>query len=30
MHVTALYEAGFSEVGTLWQDHDDRVLLAVR
>ena len=29
-HVAALVEAGFAEVGTIWQDHDDRVLLAVR
>jgi trans-aconitate methyltransferase len=29
-HVSALVEAGFAEVGTIWQDHDDRVLLAVR
>ncbi|MBB3674970.1 class I SAM-dependent methyltransferase [Modestobacter versicolor] len=29
-HVAALVEAGFTEVGTIWQDHDDRVLLAVR
>lgn len=30
MHEAALAEAGFTEVGTIWQDHDDRVLLAVR
>lgn len=30
MHTAALLEAGFAEVGTIWQDHDDRVLLAVR
>lgn len=29
-HVTALTEAGFREIGTIWQDLDDRVLLAVR
>lgn len=29
-HMTALYEAGFREVGTVWQDLDDRVLVAVR
>lgn len=30
LHVAALVEAGFVEVDTIWQDHDDRVLLAVR
>jgi hypothetical protein len=29
-HLCALREAGFAEVGTIWQIHDDRVLLAVR
>ncbi|MER7008897.1 class I SAM-dependent methyltransferase [Dactylosporangium sp. NPDC000555] len=29
-HVTALTEAGFREIGTIWQNLDDRVLLAVR
>ncbi|MFC0531830.1 class I SAM-dependent methyltransferase [Phytohabitans kaempferiae] len=29
-HVTALTEAGFREIATIWQDLDDRVLLAVR
>jgi SAM-dependent methyltransferase len=29
-HLCALREAGFGEVGTIWQIHDDRVLLAVR
>jgi SAM-dependent methyltransferase len=29
-HVTALREAGFAEVGTIWQALSDRVLLAVR
>lgn len=29
-HVLALREAGFCEVETVWQDHDDRVLAAVR
>ncbi|MGH3768680.1 MAG: class I SAM-dependent methyltransferase [Pseudonocardiaceae bacterium] len=29
-HECALREAGFAEVGTIWQIHDDRVLLAVR
>ncbi|WP_432838136.1 class I SAM-dependent methyltransferase [Dactylosporangium sp. CA-092794] len=29
-HVTALTEAGFGQIGTIWQDLDDRVLLAVR
>jgi trans-aconitate methyltransferase len=29
-HLCALQEAGFAEVGTIWQIHDDRVLLAVR
>jgi trans-aconitate methyltransferase len=29
-HVTALTEAGFREIGTIWQDLDDRILLAVR
>ena len=29
-HLCALREAGFTEVGTIWQIHDDRVLLAVR
>lgn len=30
MHTAALREAGFREVGTIWQDHDDRVLLGIR
>ena len=30
MHVAALHDAGFREVGTLWQNLDDRVLMAVR
>jgi len=30
LHVAALLEAGFTEAGTIWQDHDDRVLLGVR
>ncbi|MFY1638077.1 class I SAM-dependent methyltransferase [Solwaraspora sp. WMMB335] len=29
-HVAALSAAGFREIGTIWQHHDDRVLLAVR
>jgi SAM-dependent methyltransferase len=29
-HVTALHDAGFREVGTIWQMLSDRVLLAVR
>ncbi|MBO0829275.1 MAG: methyltransferase type 11, partial [Streptosporangiales bacterium] len=29
-HVTALRDAGFREVGTIWQKLSDRVLLAVR
>ncbi|MFD2767431.1 class I SAM-dependent methyltransferase [Micromonospora eburnea] len=29
-HVTALTEAGFREIGTIWQNFDDRILLAVR
>jgi len=29
-HVAALRNAGFREVGTIWQRRDDRVLLAVR
>ncbi|MFC4532786.1 class I SAM-dependent methyltransferase [Sphaerisporangium dianthi] len=29
-HVTALREAGFTEVGTLWQNGHDRLLCAVR
>ncbi|HEV2374246.1 MAG TPA: class I SAM-dependent methyltransferase [Streptosporangiaceae bacterium] len=29
-HLTALRDAGFSEVGTLWQHGDNRVLAAVR
>lgn len=30
LHVAALHDAGFREVGTLWQSLSDRVLLAVR
>lgn len=30
VHVTALHNAGFLEVGTIWQRLSDRVLLAVR
>ena len=30
LHVAALLEAGFTEAGTIWQDHDDRVVLGVR
>lgn len=30
LHTAALREAGFSEVGTLWQRLDNRVILAVR
>lgn len=30
LHVAALREAGFTEVDTIWQHHDDRILLAVR
>lgn len=29
-HVSALRDAGFAEVGTIWQRYSDRVLLAVR
>lgn len=29
-HTDALSEAGFREVGTVWQVHDDRVLVAIR
>jgi SAM-dependent methyltransferase len=29
-HVAALYDAGFREVGTIWQELSNRVLLAVR
>ncbi|MGC5009359.1 class I SAM-dependent methyltransferase [Streptosporangium sp. DT93] len=29
-HVTALRDAGFTEIGTLWQRGDDRLLCAVR
>jgi trans-aconitate methyltransferase len=29
-HEALLLEAGFTEVGTVWQDHDDRVLLGLR
>jgi SAM-dependent methyltransferase len=29
-HLCALREAGFAEVGTIWQIYDDRVLLAMR
>lgn len=29
LHTALLQEAGFAEVGTIWQDHDDRILLAV-
>jgi hypothetical protein len=29
-HVEALKSAGFREVGTIWQVHSNRVLLAVR
>lgn len=30
LHLAALSEAGFAETGVVWQDLDDRVLLAVR
>jgi len=30
LHAAALAEAGFAEVGVVWQDLDDRVVLAVR
>lgn len=30
LHEAALQEAGFREVGTIWQRFDDRILLAVR
>lgn len=30
VHVAALQDAGFSEVGTIWQHFDNRVLMAVR
>jgi hypothetical protein len=30
VHVAALGDAGFREVGTIWQVLSDRVLLAVR
>ncbi len=30
LHRAALAEAGFRETGVVWQDLDDRVLLAVR
>lgn len=30
LHRAALLEAGFAEVGTIWQEFDNRVLLAVR
>ncbi|MBX3069966.1 MAG: class I SAM-dependent methyltransferase [Thermomicrobiales bacterium] len=30
VHVDALRQAGFSEVGTIWQNRDNRILLAVR
>ena len=30
LQVAALLEAGFADAGTIWQDHDDRVLLGVR
>jgi hypothetical protein len=29
-HLCTLREAGAAEVGTIWQFHDDRVLLTVR
>ncbi len=30
LHQAALHDAGFSEVGVIWQNFDDRVIMAVR
>jgi hypothetical protein len=30
MHETALRNAGFREVGTIWQNMDNRVIMAIR